>query len=87
MCSRTSSEPPRHFIPLGDSKQLSRRHFSLSFLHGHWHCVIKGKNAVMVGGSHHRREQLPEGGEGPEIQLRLPEDRVTPLRIGDVKMW
>ena len=84
---RANSDPPSHFIPLGDSKQLSRRHFTLSFLHNHWHCVIKGKNAVVVGGTNHRREQLPSGQEGPEIQLRLADDRVTPLRIGDVRMW
>jgi len=86
-CGRASSSPPRHFIPLGDSKQLSRCHFTLSYLHGHWYCVIKGKNAVMIAGRHHRREQLPSGEEGPEIKMRLADDRVTPLRIGDVRMW
>lgn len=85
--SRASSDPPVHFIPLGDSKQLSRRHFSLSYLNGHWHCVIKGKNAVLIGATPHRREQLQSGEDGPELQLRLPDDRVTPMRIGDVRMW
>ena len=84
---RASSDPPRHFIPLGDSKQLSRRHFALSFLRNNWHCVITGKNAVVVNGQNYRRVQQPSGEEGPEIQIKLADDRVTPLKIGDVRMW
>jgi hypothetical protein len=72
----------KNLITLGESKLLSRNHFTILFNSNllSWQLILIGRNGVTIDNIHYKIADQP-------ITVSLPSHRSVAIKLGEIKLW